>query len=247
MTFCIAMKVEEGIVAISDTRVTTGSERSTARKLAIFEHDKHCFFLMTSGLRSVRDKTLAYFHDLLEQEAPHYDKLYKAVNGFAEMLRQVHKEDGKALEGAGLQFNMHALVGGQLERDAEHKLFLLYPQGNWIEITPGTPYCLIGESSYGKPLLDRSLLYTSTMQTALKIGCLAFFSTRTATTDVDFPIDAVLYPRDSYRISHFRFDHETLAHVNTWWQDRLRSSIDELPSEWLARVFPLRIRGDAAG
>jgi putative proteasome-type protease len=247
MTFCIAMKVQEGIVAISDTRVTTGSERSTARKLSVFEHDRHTFFLMTSGLRSVRDKTLAYFYDLLEQEDPRYDKLYKAVNGFAEQLRKVHKEDHEALTEAGLHFNLHALIGGQLERDSEHKLFLLYPQGNWIEITQGTPYCLIGESSYGKPLLDRSLMYTSTMQTALKIGCLAFFSTRTATTDVDFPIDAILYPLDSYRIWQYRFQQDDLAHVNEWWQNRLRSSIDELPSDWLARVFPLRIRGDAAG
>ena len=105
----------------------------------------------------------------------------------------------------------------------------------------------LGESSYGKPLLDRSLMYTTTLQTALKIGCLAFFSTRTATTDVDFPMDAVLYPRDSYRIWSLRFQYEDLAHVNEWWQNRLRASIDELPSDWLGRVFPLEIRGDAAG
>lgn len=245
MTFCIAMKVEQGIVAIADTRITSGAERSTARKLSIFEHDRHSFFLMTSGLRSVRDKTLAYFHDALEEEDAGYDRLYKAVNGFATQLRRVHAEDARALQDSGMLFNLHTIIGGQLERDREHKLFLLYPQGNWIEITQGTPYCLIGESCYGKPLLERSLLYTTNLETAVKIGCLAFFSTRKATTNVDFPIDLALYPRDSYHIREYRFEHDDLAYVNKWWQDRLRTSIGQLPSDWLERIFPLRTGNEA--
>ena len=239
MTFCIAMKVEEGIVAIADTRITSGTERSTAKKMTVFEHGRHSFFLMTSGLRSVRDKTLAYYEDVVEREDAHFDKLYKAVNAFAEQLRRVRAEDRQALEDGGLQFNLVSLIGGQLERDTEHKLYLLYPEGNWVEVVKGTPYCLIGESSYGKPLLERSLLYTSPMETALKIGCLAFFSTRTATTDVDFPMDVVLYPRDTFHIHQHRFEYEDLAHVNKWWQDKLRRSIGELPDEWLKHIFPL--------
>lgn len=233
MTFCIAMKVEEGIVAIADTRLTSGSERSTARKVHVIEHDRHSFFIMTSGLRSVRDKTLTYFLDAIEEEDKKYDKLYKAVNGFAQHLRRVEAEDKKALEEASLDFNLYTLIGGQLENDDEHKLFLLYPQGNWVEVSQGTPYYLIGESAYGRPILERSLMYSSSLRTALKIGSLAFFSTRTATTDVDFPIDVVIYPRDSYHMTEHRFHHEELAHVNKWWQDKLRASIGELPEDWI--------------
>jgi putative proteasome-type protease len=240
MTFCIAMKVEQGIVALADTRITSGSERSTARKVSVFEHGRHSFFLMTSGLRGARDKMLTYFQDEMEEDGSRFEKLYQAVNAVAKNLRRVASEDRQPLEESGMQFNLHCLIGGQLERDTEHKLYLLYPQGNWVEITEGTPYSLIGESSYGKPLLERSLLYNTTLETALKIGCLAFFSTRTATTDVDFPMDVTIYPRDSFHIWQIRFEHEDLAHVNKWWQDRLRRSIDELPSEWLRPIFPLQ-------
>lgn len=232
MTFCIAMKVETGIVAIADTRLTSGSERSTARKVHVFEHGKHSYFLMTSGLRSVRDKALTYFLDEIQEEDRKYDKLYKAVNGFAGQLRRVWAEDKEALEDSGLTFNLYTLIGGQLENDDEHKLFLLYPQGNWVEVSQGTPYYLIGESAYGRPLLERSLQYSSPLQTALKVGCLAFFSTRAATTDVDFPIDVAIYERDSFEMQQHRYAHEDLAHVNKWWQDRLRESVRELPDEW---------------
>jgi putative proteasome-type protease len=234
------MKVEEGIVAIADTRITSGSERSTARKVAVFEHGHHSFFLMSSGLRAARDKMLTYFQDELEAEDTKFDKLYMAVNAVAKNLRRVEAEDRAALEKSGMQFNLYCLIGGQLERDTEHKLYLLYPQGNWIEITEGTPYSLIGESSYGKPLLERSLQYSSSLETALKIGCLAFFSTRTATNDVDFPMDITIYPKNSYHISQFRFQYEDLAHVNKWWQDRLRMSIGELPDDWVKNIFPLK-------
>jgi putative proteasome-type protease len=238
MTFCIAMKVEEGIVAIADTRITSGTERSTARKVSVFEHCRHSFFLMSSGLRAARDKMLTYFENELESEDAKFDKLYQAVNAVAKNLRRVEAEDRSALEKSGMQFNLYCLIGGQLERDNEHKLYLLYPQGNWIEITEGTPYSLIGESSYGKPLLERSLQYSSSMETALKIGCLAFFSTRTATNDVDFPMDVTIYPKNSYQIKQVRFQHEDLAHVNKWWQDRLRHSIGELPDDWVKGVIP---------
>jgi putative proteasome-type protease len=247
MTFCIAMKVEQGIVAIADTRITSGAERSTARKVSVFEHGRHSFFLMTSGLRAARDKMLTYFQDEMETDGTRFEKLYQAVNAVAKNLRRVAAEDRQALEESGMNFNLFCLIGGQLERDAEHKLYLLYPQGNWVEITQGTPYSLIGESSYGKPLLERSLFYDTPLETALKIGCLAFFSTRTATTDVDFPMDVTIYPRDSFHTWQFRFAHEDLAHVNKWWQDRLRKSIEELPSDWVGRVFPLQMpRSDEA-
>jgi putative proteasome-type protease len=241
MTFCIAMKVEQGIVAIADTRITSGTECSTARKVSVFEHGRHSFFLMTSGLRAARDKVLTYFQDELENEGVRYEKLYQAVNAVARNLRRVAAEDRQALADSGMHFNLTCLIGGQLERDSEHKLYLLYPQGNWVEITEGTPYSLIGESSYGKPLLERSLMYSTSLETALKIGCLAFFSTRTATNDVDFPMDVTIYPRDTFHTYQVRFEHEDLAHVNKWWQDRLRRSIDELPSDWVGRIFPLQL------
>jgi putative proteasome-type protease len=237
------MTVRDGLVGISDTRVTMGTECITARKVSAYQNGKHALFIMTSGLRSVRDKAISYFEEALADGWEPFDRLFKAVNLFASQVRRVASEDKAALEESGLQFNAHALIGGQLEKDAEHKLYLLYPQGNWVEVGRGTPYHIIGSSGYGKPILDRTLHHTDAMRFALKVGCLAFDSTRISAADVDFPIDVVLYPKGSFTLVEHRYEKKDLAEMTTWWQERLRQSIQELPShcmdELAARLPPL--------
>jgi putative proteasome-type protease len=237
VTFCVGMKVRKGLVGIADTLVTTGSESITARKVSIHQYGRHSLFLMTSGLRSVRDKSLTYFDEVLERDDSSFDKLYKAVNAFAAQIRRVAEEDKKALQEAGLHFDLFSIIGGQLENDHEHKLYMLYPQGNWVEVGQGTPYYLIGESSYGKPIMDRALSYELNMETALKIGYLAFDATRTSATDVDFPIDVVLYRGDTYDIVEHRYERTELIEISDWWQKRLREAIRELPHDWVMASF----------
>lgn len=237
MTFCAAIKIKDGLVGISDTRLTSGAERTTARKVTIHQHGKHSMFLMTSGLRSVRDKALTYFEEVIEEKDTSFDKLYKAVNAFAEQVRIVAHEDKEALKESGLNFNLFSIIGGQLEKDKEHKLYLLYPQGNWVEVGKGSPYFLIGESSYGKPIIDRVLRYESSMDMALKLAYLAFDSTRISAVDVDFPIDVVLYKRDSFEVVQHRFEREDLQHLPEWWQERLRKSVEEMPDEWVSEAL----------
>jgi putative proteasome-type protease len=237
MTFCIGMKVKDGLVGIADTLVTSGSECITARKVTIHQHGKHSMFLMTSGLRSLRDKAFTYFSEVLEESDENFDKLYKAVNAFATMVRRVADEDKESLAESGLQFNLYSIIGGQLERDKEHKLYLLYPQGNWVEVGQGTPYYLIGEASFGKPILDRALNYESSIETALKIGYLAFDATRTSASDVDFPIDVVIYQKDTYVVVEERYERQNLIHISEWWQDRIKSSVSEISHHWILNVL----------
>lgn len=237
MTFCVAIKIADGLVGIADTRVTSGSVHTTARKVTVHQNGQYSMFLMTSGLRSVRDKALTYFEEELEQEGVVFNRLYQAVNAFAAQVRRVANEDKQALEEAGLEFNLFSIIGGQLEKDKEHKLYLLYPQGNWIEVTESSPYFLIGETSYGKPILDRVLRFSSDMETALKVAYLAFDSTRISAVDVGFPIDVVLYRRDSFEIAQHTYDRGDLQHLPQWWQDRLRASVEELPNEWVHQAL----------
>lgn len=237
MTFCLGMKVREGLVGLADTRVTSGSECIVARKITAYQGERQVMFLMTSGLRSVRDKTLTYFEEVWDERAPEFDRTFKAVNALAEQLRRVAREDKEALMESGLPFNMYTIVGGQMANDREHKFYMLYPQGNWVEVGVGTPYYIIGATGYGKPVLDRTLTYEDSMRHALKVGSLAFDSTRISAADVDFPMDVVLYQRDSFRIVEHRFDKTDLADKSAWWQERLRKSIHELPSEWMEDAF----------
>lgn len=237
MTFCVAMKTDTGLVSIADTRVTSGTEYITARKVTVHQHGRHAMFVMTSGLRAVRDKAITYFNEVLDEKDEAFDKLYKAVNGFAEQVRRVAREDKTALEESGLAFNLYSIVGGQLEKDNEHKLYLLYPQGNWVEVSRGSPYFVIGQSSYGKPLLDRFLHYEASLEMALKMGYLAFNATRVATTDVDFPLDVVLYQRDTFAMVEHRYEREELEKVSKWWQEHLMRSMKKLPSAWTRKIL----------
>lgn len=237
MTFCLGIKLESGLLGIADTRITSGTEFITSRKVTVHQSDKHSLFLMTSGLRSVRDKAVTYFEEVLEQQDIKFDKLYKAVNAFAGQVRRVAEEDGQALRNSNIWFNLHALVGGQLENDREHKLYMIYPEGNWVETAVSAPYYIIGETGYGKPILDRALRYTDSISWALKVGYLSFDATRTSATDVAFPLDIVLYQRDSYQMSEHRFSEEDFREISRWWQDWIRRGVAEMPASWLDQIL----------
>lgn len=237
MSFCLGIKVRDGLVAIADTRITTGSERITARKLNVYSEGNGTFFVMTSGLRSVRDKILTYFAEQRQQDEIYSDRLFKIVNRFSDLMRKVATEDKAYLEESGLPFNSHVIIGGQLSADREHKLYLLYPQGNWIEIGEGSPYQIIGTSSYGKPVIDRVLTFEDSMEDALKVGVLSFDSTRISAADVGFPIDVALYRHGSMSMIQHRFELADLMDVTQWWQDALRNALHDLPSEWITQAF----------
>lgn len=237
MTFCLGIKTKNGIVGLSDTRITTGSETTSSKKVYTVNRDKHTFFIMTSGLRSVRDKAITYFSEVIENKDESFTKLYHAVNEFGNQVRAVAKEDKEFLEAAGLNFNVYSIIGGQLEEDLEPKLYLLYPQGNWIEIRRGTPFVIIGNSGFGNPVLKRSLTYEDSLDYALKCAFLAFDATRICANDVDFPIDTVVLANDSYQLKEQRFEQKELEHISTFWNERLKIAIAELPSSILDKAF----------
>lgn len=237
MTFCLGMKVQEGLVAIADTRVISGHECITARKMWVHQAEGQSMFVMSSGLRSVRDKVLTYFQESMEEHEMKFDRLFKAVNSLAVQIRTVAREDKEALSASGLNFNLHCLIGGQMSKDKEHHLYLVYPEGNWVEVQAGTPYSIIGAQGYGKPVLDRTFKYQDSMQLALKIGCLAFDSTRISAVDVDLPMDVCLYRAGSFQMVEHRLEKADLTELITWWQERLRQSVSELPSQVLDSLF----------
>jgi putative proteasome-type protease len=237
MTFCLGIKTKNGLVGLSDTRITSGSETTTSKKVFTVNKRKHTFFIMTSGLRSVRDKAITYFSEVIDRKDDSFTKLYQAVNEFGNQVKIVAKEDKTFLEEAGFNFNLFSIIGGQLEEDSEPKLYLLYPQGNWIEIRSGTPFVIIGNTGFGNPVLKRSLHYDDSLEYALKCAFLAFDATRISANDVDFPIDTVVLKNNDYFIKEKRFEQKELEHVSVFWNNRLKNAIAELPSEVLSSAF----------
>ncbi|RZK82613.1 MAG: peptidase [Pedobacter sp.] len=236
MTYCLAIKVKEGLVAIADTRITSGTDTTQKKKVHIEQRDKYSLFIMTSGLRSVRDKAVQYFKELLEEGEVH-NKLYKAVNAFGAQIKRVAQEDREDLERNGLKFNLHSIIGGQLKDDDEHKLFLLYPEGNWVELGEGAPFVVIGNSGHGKAILNRTLTSDSSMHLALKTGFLSFDSTRASANDVDFPIDVVLYQNNSFGMIEHRYGKKDLENISDQWADELKKALNNIPDQWMDAAF----------
>jgi len=237
MTYCVGIKVKSGIIGIADTRLTSGHETFKAKKVFTVNKKDHAFFIMTSGLRSVRDKAFTYFTEIIEEEDATFNKLYKAVNAFSEQVKRAANEDKESLKEAGLSFNLHSIVGGQLQDDKEHKIFLVYPEGNWIEITEGSPFVIIGNSGYGKPILNRAIKYNSPLKFSLKAGFLSFEATRISANDVDYPIDVIYYKKDSFEIIEKRFKKDELTKYSRLWSKMLSESINKLPEDWMKKIF----------
>lgn len=243
MTFCLGITLEQGLIGIADTRVVAGNECLVARKTASYQGPGFAFFVMSSGLRSLRDKILLYFEEAFAKESNARDRLFKVVDLYTRQVRRVADEDAEPLQRGDLKFNAYALIGGQMSGDSAHRLYLVYPEGNWVEIGPDTPYQIIGASGFGKPILERSLTYSDSMQYAFKVGLLAFDATRLCAADVDFPMDVLLYAKGSFELVEHRFTQDDVREISQWWQERMRRSVQDLPSQWIDRAFS-RLTGD---
>ncbi len=238
MTYCLGIRLKEGLVALADTRITSGNQAMTAKKYKLYQKDNYHIFLMTSGLRSVRDKTLTYFSEIMEEKLKDMTRMHQVVNALGEQIKRVAKEDKKMLEESGIEFSINTIIGGQMNGDSEQKLYLLYPQGNWIKIGKGYPFTIIGNSGYGTPVLRRTLNYEeSSIRFALKTGFLSFDSTRVSANDVGFPIDVIVYPAGSPNLIVKRFEEKDLSEISHLWGDKLTQAVKEIPDDWADSVI----------
>ena len=228
MTFCLGMKCREGLLAIADTRITSGNEISTAKKISVHQIERHSIFILTSGLRSLRDKAITYFENRLEEGAGSLTHMFQAANAFADDLRRVRQEDGQWLSSSGLLFDLHCIVGGQLGADDEPHMYLLYPEGNWVEVRAATPYVIIGDTRYGKPMLDRLWRNDRSLRDALRIGLIAFNETKTSAANVDFPADSVLYRPGSFEIREARFSGVEMLNLDARWGEAVELAADQM-------------------
>lgn len=240
MTYCLGIAIEDGLIALSDGRITSGTEVSQAKKQVLLGPPGAQFVAMTSGLRSLRDKTLAYLkRDMAETRPEGFRGMLEAVMAYAKALRCVAEEDRDALQISDLPFNLHAIIGGQLGTDTDPSMFLVYPEGNWIELEPRTPYLSIGATGYGKPILDRALSFDKPMRTALNTAYLSFDSTRFSASNVGFPVDISVYLRRDKTWHTARYDYDEVREQREWWNSNLTDLASRLPDgPWLADLLP---------
>jgi putative proteasome-type protease len=239
MTFCVGIKIAEGLVALADGRVTAGTQMAAARKVS-FHGGAQRFLVMTSGLRSVRDKTLAYLERSIRAAGGEgFSSLLDAVGAFTGCLRQVAAEDRAVLKDSGLDFDLHAILGGQLADDPEPTLYLVYPEGNWIQVDERTPYLSIGQTAYGKPILDRALRPHTPMAMALKLAYLSFDSSRFSSANVGFPIDFMTYHAADRQWRQAQYDDDDLRDQRQWWNTHISGLVRQMPDgPWTGPLLP---------
>jgi putative proteasome-type protease len=205
MTYCVALRLDSGILFTSDSRTNAGVDHiATFCKMKVFEHpNERLITVLTAGNLSVTQSVM----NILEQHR-HADQgrqtiwsvasMYDVAVLVGEAMREVQRRDGPFLSQGNIDASASLLVGGQI-RGEDPRLFNIYPQGNFIEATNETLYFQLGEGKYGKPVLDRVITTATNPVDAIKCVLVSFDSTIRSNISVGMPIDVLWYPRDSLR------------------------------------------------
>jgi putative proteasome-type protease len=236
MTYCVGMQLDRGLVFLSDSRTNAGVDHiSTFRKMTVFEHPgERLLVLMSAGNLAV---TQAVRQLVCENVGPHVDNawaaktLFDAVRVVGEAVREVNKRDSEALKDAGIEFNCNFILGGQI-RGERMRLFHVYSAGNFIEATPENPYFQIGEAKYGKPIIDRVVTPSTTLEEAAKCALISMDSTLRSNISVGLPLDLLVYEQGALRVTKFvQIDHQNqyMQMIRNTWGARLKQVFQEIP------------------
>lgn len=236
MTYCVAMNLADGLVFVSDSRTNAGVDHiATFRKLHVFGvPGERLIVLQSAGNLATSQSVISLLRHRLGGEGAHLHNvptLFDAASLVGATLREVLERDSGPSLGQGVDLGCSFLLGGQI-RGAAPGLFNLYPQGNFIEATRDTPYFQIGESKYGKPILDRALQHGTPLEQALRCALISFDSTIRSNLSVGMPLDVLVYRADSllipegYRVSEGDAYFES---IRAFWGAGLRQLLGELP------------------
>ncbi len=238
MTYCVATLLDTGMVFLADSRTNAGVDHvNTFRKMHVFERaGDRVLVLMTAGNLAVSQAVVHLLHEAAVD--PHADSVHTAPNMFeaavlvGEALRVVHQRDAAAFKEHGIDFNASFIIGGQIRGELP-RLFNIYAAGNFIEATDDTPYFQIGESKYGKPILDRVITRSTSLAEATKCALISMDSTIRSNLSVGAPLDLVCLRRDALRVlTHRRIDADDdyFRMIRSAWGESLRHAFHALPN-----------------
>ncbi len=260
MTYCVGIKLNAGLVFLSDSRTNAGVDHiSTFRKMLVYERPGDRFMvLLTAGNLSVSQSVreilqVEHIKDADTGEAItiwNARSMFDAARVLGQAIRRVYDRDAASLKHAGVEFNVSLIFGGQI-RGEGMRLFNVYSAGNFIEATPETPYFQIGESKYGKPVLDRVLVPDTPLDEAAKCALVSMDSTMKSNLSVGPPLDLVVYEVDRYqsdKVVSIDMDNPYYLMLHSNWGRKLRESFDSLDDPvWddAITATPLKVAGNA--
>ncbi len=239
MTYCVALQLDSGMLFASDSRTNAGVDQiSTFCKMKVFEQvNERVIVILTAGNLAITQSVLNALqqHRHGTQDKPtiwNAGSMYEVATLVGDALREVQRRDGPYLAQDSVGSGANFLVGGQV-RGEDGRLFSIYPQGNFIEATSDTLYFQLGESKYGKPILDRVITGATHPLDAVKCVLISFDSTIRSNISVGLPIDMLWYPQDSFRVGSQRRVLEGDRYFNMLrqeWGTGLRKVFGELPA-----------------
>ena len=240
MTYCVAIKLNAGLVFLSDSRTNAGLDQiSTFRKMIIYEKpDDRFMVLLSAGNLSISQsvREILQIEQLKDPDGGppitiwNAKSMFDAARVLGSAIRRVHERDADDLKHSGVDFNVSLIFGGQI-RGEGMRLFQVYSAGNFIEATPETPYFQVGESKYGKPVLDRVITPETPLDEASKCALVSMDSTLKSNLSVGLPLDMVVYDFNALQSNKVVcIDHENpyfrMLHNN--WGEKLREVFDSI-------------------
>jgi putative proteasome-type protease len=239
MTYCVGIKLDAGLVFMSDSRTNAGLDQiSTYRKMMVYERPGDRFMVMLSAgnlsiSQSVRE--ILQVEKLDNGDEPpitiwNAKSMFDAVRVLGSAVRRVYAQDGASLAAAGVDFNASMIFGGQINGEAM-RLFLVYSAGNFIEATRETCYFQVGESKYGKPVLDRMVTPATQLDEAAKCALVSMDSTLKSNLSVGLPLDLVVYEEgklQSDQIACIDDQNPYFRMVHDSWGRRLREVFESM-------------------
>ena len=240
MTYCVAIKLNAGLVFLSDSRTNAGLDQiSTFRKMIVYEKaDDRFMVLLSAGNLSISQsvREILQVERLKENDDDEGITIWNAKSMFdaarvlGSAIRKVYDRDAASLKQSGVDFNVSLIFGGQIQGEGM-RLFQVYSAGNFIEATPETPYFQVGESKYGKPVLDRVITPTTPLDEAAKCALVSMDSTLKSNLSVGLPLDMVIYDVNTFHTDkvvcidennpYFRMLHGS-------WGQKLREVFDSI-------------------
>ena len=268
MTYCVAMHLYSGLVFLSDSRTNAGVDYiGTFRKMSVFENPgDRMMVLMTAGNLSISQSIRQTVAEYLTPEGMSIwtaSSMYEAAQIVGDSIRSVYKRDAKPLDQFGIDFNVSLIFGGQI-RGERCRLFQMYSAGNFIESHDENPYFQIGESKYGKPIIDRVISPATSLDEAAKCALISMDSTLRSNISVGFPLDLLVYEQDTLAVNRFATIDEHNQYfqmINSTWGKQLKYVFEGIDnpvwnaapeatanvlSSWDSPSQPVRVRPPAA-
>ncbi len=238
MTYCLVVTLKEGIVFASDSRTNAGFDKiSTYSKMHTFgkDGDRQIVIMSAGNLATTQAVIARIKHDIEEDKSTHLFNVSKLINAADYLgdisLQNQTKHSNMAASDPDFKPEATFIIGGQIGT-RNHHAYMVYPEGNHITTSPDTPYLQIGESKYGKPILDRILKKDSTLDEAAKCAMVSMDSTMRSNLTVGPPIEMITYQSNTLKLQHhLKFDqnHPYLRVLSKRWDQQLIKAFDKLP------------------